>query len=289
MPAPKDPQRYEEWKKELSQKNRGQRRSQEVRDKISAANRKRVYGPRSEETKAKMSASTKGRKLTDEHKAKLSAAGKGKKISDEQKKKISVARTGYKMSDDQKQKLSEAGKRRTLSESHKAALIAANTGRKMSDEHKAIVSQVHKGKTIPKEMRERISASVRQHNESLSEEEKAELYEKTINAIKAKDTSIELYVAKLLDESGVEYVTQKRIGHYFVDFFLPETNTVVETNGCWWHACDPCGYNKTEYAADKRRRDEKRISFIKKKGYTVIILWEHDLSPAMKAEGFVKE
>lgn len=65
--------------------------SNEIRAKMSAAQKGKKRPPHTEERKARIAASLKGRKrppLTDERKAKLSAAKKGKKLSDETRAKM---------------------------------------------------------------------------------------------------------------------------------------------------------------------------------------------------------
>lgn len=85
----------------------GMKHTAEAKAKMSA--RLKARGGPSAETKAKISATLKGRKHTAEHKAKLSAAAKGragKKHTDETKAKMSKAHTGKKMSAEAKAKIS---------------------------------------------------------------------------------------------------------------------------------------------------------------------------------------
>jgi hypothetical protein len=66
--------------------------SESHRAKISEANRRR--GPRSEETRKKMSVAKLGKALTDEQKCKSAAARKGLKVADATKEKIGLANKG---------------------------------------------------------------------------------------------------------------------------------------------------------------------------------------------------
>ena len=75
---------------------------------------KQPKGPRSEETKNKISKAHKGKKLSDKTKEKLSAINKGKTLSEEHKKNISkslkgdprlASNLGKNLSEEQKQKL----------------------------------------------------------------------------------------------------------------------------------------------------------------------------------------
>jgi very-short-patch-repair endonuclease len=79
----------------------------------------------------------------------------------------------------------------------------------------------------------------------------------------------------MLDEHGVRYLRQKEIGHYHVDFYLPQTNSVVEVQGCYWHGCLQCGHDDA-FHRTRRRQDASRHTYLRRKGYQVELLWEHD-------------
>ncbi len=71
----------------------------EINSKISAANKGNQYclgRILSDETRRKISASHKGKKLSTEHKAKIGAKLKGRIFSDETKKKMGIAQKGHK-------------------------------------------------------------------------------------------------------------------------------------------------------------------------------------------------
>jgi 5-methylcytosine-specific restriction endonuclease McrA len=82
MPAPKDPIKYQEWKKKISNKGKHWKLSEETKKKIS------------EMWKGKPKPWLKGRKITWADK--ISKAHKGKKLSEKTKKKISEALKGDK-------------------------------------------------------------------------------------------------------------------------------------------------------------------------------------------------
>jgi NUMOD3 motif. len=69
----------------------------------------------SEETRAKISKSGKGRKLSDEHKQKLLEANRGRECPKEVREKISRSNLGKKNSKDAREKISAANKGRKLS------------------------------------------------------------------------------------------------------------------------------------------------------------------------------
>lgn len=94
----------EEHRAKISAANKGKKRSDATKRKMSAAKIGKKGKKLSEETKAKISAARKGKKFTAEHRAKISAAkigkkgkkpwNKGKKLSAEHRAKISAAQIG---------------------------------------------------------------------------------------------------------------------------------------------------------------------------------------------------
>lgn len=93
---------------------------------------------------------------------------------------------------------------------------------------------------------------------------------------KRPPTGIELTVKAWLDQAGANYKTEHPIGLTHVDFYLPDTNTVVEVNGCYWHAhdCQKKGEKFSSKQARKRSKDGKRYSFLQNCGKHVLLLWE---------------
>jgi len=68
------------------------------------------------------------------------------------------------------------------------------------------------------------------------------------------------------------------------DILIKGKNIVVFLHGCFWHKC------KKHYIAPKSRkgywvnkinnnvkRDKKNVASLKKQGYTVLTIWEHDI------------
>lgn len=83
----------------------------------------------------------------------------------------------------------------------------------------------------------------------------------------------------LLDAAGIAYTTQAPILSYFVDVLLPAQRLVLEVNGCYWHACRKCGYSD----AVVQRRHRLRRTAIRRQGYRVIEIWEHDFKDLASA------
>lgn len=89
----------------------GKKHSEETKQKIQLAIK--AKGPRSEETKLKLSYANKGKKLSEETKQKIGISSTGRKCpkSLEHRKKLSDANKGKKLSTETKTKISESIKR----------------------------------------------------------------------------------------------------------------------------------------------------------------------------------
>lgn len=60
----------------------------------------------------------------------------------------------------------------------------------------------------------------------------------------SKNTKIELKVKNILDKNGIANIHQyDKIKSYYVDFYLPDINLVLEVDGDYWHA------NPSKYSA----------------------------------------
>lgn len=70
------------------------------------------------------------------------------------------------------------------------------------------------------------------------------------------------------------------------DFVFPAQRVAVFTDGCFWHACPQCAHAKVltnpEYWERKalliRRKDRKNSHKLRKADWTVVRVWEHQLS-----------
>jgi len=75
---------------------------------------------------------------------------------------------------------------------------------------------------------------------------------------------------------------------YFADGYDPDSNTVYEYNGCYWHGCNICfpaeECNKNSGVCYKELNDKtkKRMETIISKGYKYYAIWEHEWFDAVK-------
>jgi DNA mismatch endonuclease (patch repair protein) len=101
-----------------------------------------------------------------------------------------------------------------------------------------------------------------------------------------RNRSTEWRVRACLIRSGIRGWTLNSAGLIGKpDFVFPMQRLVVFVDGCFWHGCPRC-YRRpashTEYwdakRARNRARDKKVTSGLKKEGWNVLRIWEHQLS-----------
>ncbi|WP_462410372.1 NUMOD3 domain-containing DNA-binding protein [Neobacillus sp. Marseille-QA0830] len=170
------------------------------------------------ETRQKIGAAFKGRKLTYNHKQRISQAIKGENHpfygrthSQETKKKISENRKGI-----------------PLSEKHKQHLSELFTGRKLSEATRKKLSDISKYKWA-------------------NDPEYVTRLLDGLSGSKGR-TSLEQKVADVLTEIGVEFEEQFIISRSIVDFYIHNGKKIIEADGERWHSAP-------EKKAKDRRRD----------------------------------
>jgi DNA mismatch endonuclease (patch repair protein) len=93
---------------------------------------------------------------------------------------------------------------------------------------------------------------------------------------KYSDTGIEKKTAAALNKLGIEYRKQEWIGRIApVDFYVPDSDLIIEADGCYWHGC-PTHFpnrNKRKQAVDKIRNN-----VYTQLGFKVLRIWEHDIN-----------
>jgi very-short-patch-repair endonuclease len=100
-------------------------------------------------------------------------------------------------------------------------------------------------------------------------------------------TKIEEKIAHLLDDMGIHYKQNARIGRYNVDFLIDD-KYVVECYGDYWH-CNPTRYGADYYsrglkceAHERWKKDKTRKGEIQSRGYEVLELWESEIYDSRK-------
>lgn len=115
----------------------GYRFSAETRERMAAAKRGRKLAP---DHVAKVVAAHLGRVRPPEVRAAISAAKMGHVVSVETRAKLSAAALGFRHTDETRAKIGAAGRGRVHSEQAKAMMRAAKIGKPLTDEHRAKLS-----------------------------------------------------------------------------------------------------------------------------------------------------
>jgi very-short-patch-repair endonuclease len=97
-------------------------------------------------------------------------------------------------------------------------------------------------------------------------------------------TRIEEIMQKILDELGIYYTVEEKMGHwkkncteYQADFRIDQS-IIIEVDGNYWHA-HPDYYDPTDNTGDKEKheaiieKDEKRDDYLQDEGYHVVRVW----------------
>ena len=103
-----------------------------------------------------------------------------------------------------------------------------------------------------------------------------------MSLIRGKNTVPERIIRKALRAEGYAYRLQ--YGSHKIDVAFPKEKVAVFVDGCFWHKC-PIHFRmpKSNVAFWKKKiygnakRDKKEIGVLRRKGWCVIRVWEHEL------------
>lgn len=219
------------------------------------------------------------RHLSLEHRKSISKAKEGKprkgnplswKHTNETKKKISEHRKGMKLSEETRIKISLKlkGKRYPIrSEEYRNKMSVIKKGTKVSKETRTKQSKASKGKKKGPQTEEARKKNSEWHINNPNK--------------KFKNTIIEQKIAKELERRGfvrdVDFYQNKGLANIAnVDFYLPESRTVIECDGCFYHACE--SHNPVwSTGKERRERDKLKTTLLKLAGYNVYRFWGHEI------------
>jgi hypothetical protein len=145
--------------------------SEEVRRKMSVAQRKRYEDP---EVRKRISEGNKGKKHSEETRRKMSESQKKRYEDPEERRKISEGNKGKKHSEEARRKMSEAWKAGPKSEEARRKISEAHTGKPLSEEHRRKMREAQKKRygTDPNTPtgREIACEILKKHHETLKED-----------------------------------------------------------------------------------------------------------------------
>lgn len=106
---------------------------------------------------------------------------------------------------------------------------------------------------------------------------------RNMSRIRSNDTSVELYLRKLLFARGYRYFKNYAVLPGSPDVFLKKYNTAILVHGCFWHRHPGCKYayvpksNVEDWSLKFERniaRDQQVQSSLNEMGIRVLIIWE---------------
>jgi very-short-patch-repair endonuclease len=285
----------EETKKKMAElaKKRHEENPDANLEKLKKANETRLAKPVSDETRAKISEANKRRfqdpserakvthEWTDEERAAASVERSKRWENPEYREKIISANTGKKRSQSTKSKIADKAKERWANPEFKNKMIPINKAAVQKRDMSGPNNGMH-GRNHTKETKRKQSAIAKkriQENPDIIKNMCAAFKEKWWNdkEFHAKmmhhlnnitsPTSIEIKVGEILKEIGINYISQKVMGPYIVDFYLPDAKIVIECDGDYWH-------NLPKLKA----RDERKDRWLNSHGQKVIRIWEHEIN-----------
>ncbi len=104
-----------------------------------------------------------------------------------------------------------------------------------------------------------------------------------MSRIRSKWTTQEKNIHNFLKGNKVSHMMHPKLTGN-PDIALKKSNTVIFLQGCFWHKCPKCFVtpkSKKKYWIPKIennvKRDRKNARMLKKEGFKVIKIWEHDV------------
>lgn len=101
--------------------------------------------------------------------------------------------------------------------------------------------------------------------------------------VKGKDSGAEKILRSALHARGLRFRLHRRIEGVSVDIVFPGPKVAVLVDGCFWHCCPLHGTapkSNRDYWLPKleenRRRDERQNEALRRAGWRVMRVWEHD-------------
>lgn len=93
-----------------------------------------------------------------------------------------------------------------------------------------------------------------------------------------------------------EIKREQRLGDYFVDGIHRESRTVYEFDGCLWHGCIDCQNRRQSLSAEqmalsaeRRRQTVIKHDYLRRRGFTLVVMKEHEVPNAPNHPEIKKE
>lgn len=235
------------------------------------------------EVRARMSAKAKQRRVSPATRARLSAANKGKTLSTEHRAKIAAGLRGHPVPSTTRERISRANAGRVPSEAELAArrlalgdpkvrarMSASHLGRALSPERRKRQSMRLKGRPHDEQWRRHLVASLR------SPEVRAKLSRAQADRFlsgRVYHSKLEARAAVLITDLGFRRFVVLRTHAY--DFGDPDTQRLIEVNGCYFHPHQPIKPDcRVRAGRGSWERDEAMRQEARDAGWALLELWE---------------
>ncbi len=106
---------------------------------------------------------------------------------------------------------------------------------------------------------------------------------RVMSHIRAKNTTPERYIAALLKAAGIPFFRHQKQFIGCPDFVFPKSRLIVFIDGDFWHGWRlPIWAHKLdpdwrEKILANRKRDQRAHRSLRRKGWKVLRIWEHDI------------
>ncbi len=107
-----------------------------------------------------------------------------------------------------------------------------------------------------------------------------------MSRVKSKDSGAERALRSALHAEGLRFRLHHRVERVTVDIVFPGPKVAVLVDGCFWHGCPKhATYPKSNQdywlpkLAENKDRDKRQSVCLRKAGWRVIRVWEHDCLP----------
>ncbi len=104
--------------------------------------------------------------------------------------------------------------------------------------------------------------------------------------VKSKDSRAERALRSALHCAGLRFRLHRRIEGVTVDVVFPNARVAVLVDGCFWHGCPrhaTCPKSNRSYwlpkLAENKARDKRQSARLRRNGWKVFRVWEHDCLP----------
>jgi DNA mismatch endonuclease (patch repair protein) len=107
-----------------------------------------------------------------------------------------------------------------------------------------------------------------------------------MSRVKGKDSAAERALRSALHAEGLRFRLHRRMETVTVDIVFPGPKVALFVDGCFWHGCPKHATfprSNQRYwlpkLAENKERDDRQSACLRKAGWKVIRVWEHDCLP----------